>query len=187
MKEADGPGGRLKGTKATRLRTAIEGSQSVVFGKRRALTPSIELGLREDGGDTETGAGRDLGAGIKFADGASGLRGDVRIRRLLIHRAEGFAESGFSISVSYDARSSTPLGFNARVAPAWGTDTMSGAEGLWGRETMGGMGHDYLMGGGNRLDAEAGYGLALGSRLVGTPRIGTRASEWDATTRWATR
>ena len=89
----------------------------------------------------------DLGAGLVFADGGSGLSVDLRIRRLLMHQAEGFAESGFSISVSYDPRPSTPLGFNARIAPGWGTDTMSGAEGLWGRETMGGMGHDHLMGG----------------------------------------
>ena len=179
-KAARGPGGKLKASNAavSRLRTAIEGSQKMSIGTRIALSPSVEIGIRQDGGDAETGAGMDLGAGVVFADGGSGLSVDLRIRRLLMHQAEGFAESGFSISVSYDPLPSTPLGFNARVAPGWGTDTMSGAEGLWGRETMGGMGHDYLMGGGNRLDAEAGYGLALGSRLVGTPRVGMRASQY---------
>ena len=144
--------------------------------KRIALTPSVEIGVRQDGGDAETGTGMDLGAGVVFADGVSGLAIDLHVRRILAHEAEGFAENGFSIAVSYDARPSTPLGFSARVAPGWGADATGGAETLWDRETMGGLGHDHPMGGGNRLDAEAGYRLALGSRFVGTPRVGVRTS-----------
>ena len=55
---------------------------------------------------------------------------------------------------------------------------MSGAGALWGRETMGGMGHDTLFGGGNGLDTEVGYGLPTGARFVGTPRVGLRTSEY---------
>ena len=56
---------------------------------------------------------------------------------------------------------------------------MSGAQALWGRESMGGMGHDPMMGsGGQRLDSEVGYGLPIGSRFVGTPRAGVRTSEY---------
>ena len=36
---------------------------------------------------------------------------------------------------------------------------------------MGGLAHGGIAQG-NRVDAEAGYWLAVGSRLVGTPRIG---------------
>ena len=85
---------------------------------------------------------------------------DIRVRRLLVHQAEGFAESGMSISVSYNPTPSTPLGFTARVSPAWGGDAMSGAEALRGHESMAGMNHDPLMNGrGQRLDTEVGYGL----------------------------
>ena len=84
-----------------------------------------------------------------------------------------------SISVSYNPTPTTPLGFTARVSPAWGGDAMSGAEPLWGRESMGGMSHDPMMSsGGNRLDTEVGYGLPIGSRFVGTPRAGVRTSEY---------
>ena len=108
----------------------------------------------------------DLGAGLVLADGVTGLAVDIRVRRLLVHQAEGFAESGMSISVSYNPTPSTPLGFTARVSPAWGGDAMSGAEALWGRESMGGMGQDHLLGGGgNRLDTEVGYGLPIGSTV----------------------
>ena len=176
-----GPGGNLDSTNATvnRLRTAIEGSQSMTVASRMALTPSIEIGIRQDGGDAETGTGMDLGAGLVLADGVTGLAVDIRVRRLLVHRAEGFAESGMSISVSYNPSPETPLGFSARVAPAWGGEAMSGAEALWGRESIGGMGHDALLGGGgSRLDTEIGYGLPMGARFVGTPRAGLRTSEY---------
>ena len=200
----------------SRLRTALEGSQSMTIASRMALTPSIEIGIRQDGGDAETGRGMDLGAGLVLADGViaidirvrrllvpqdggdaetgrgmdlgaglvladgvTGLAIDIRVRRLLVHQAEGFAESGMSISVSYNPRPATPLGFTARVSPAWGGDAMSGAEALWGRESMGSMSHDPLMNsGGQRLETEVGYGIPIGSRFVGTPRAGVRTSEY---------
>ena len=179
--ESNGPGGRLRGTSAgvNRLRTALEGSQNMQVGGRIALTPSVEVGIRQDGGDAETGTGMDVGAGLVFADAVTGLSVDVRVRTLVVHQAEGFAERGVSISVSYDPTPSTPLGFTARVSPAWGGDAMSGAEALWGRETMGGMGRNHLVGGGaNRLDTEVGYGLPVGRRFVGTPRVGLATSEY---------
>ena len=49
---------------------------------------------------------------------------------------------------------------------------MSGAEALWSSGSVSQMG---LYGGrdtAGRMDAEVGYGLRLGSRLVGTPRAG---------------
>ena len=116
-----------------------------------------------------------------FADAVTGLAVDVRVRRLLVHPAAGFAESGMAVSVSYDPTPSTPLGLTARFAPAWVADAMSGAEALWGRETMGGMGMaggGMLPGGGNRLATEVGYGLPVGSLFVGTPRIGVRNSQY---------
>ena len=179
--ESNGPNGRLKGTSAAvnRLRTALEGSQSMEVGGRIALTPSVEVGIRQDGGDAERGTGMDVGAGLVFADAVTGLSVDFRIRTLVVHQAEGYAERGVSISVSYNPTPSTPLGFSARVSPAWGGDSMSGAEALWGRETMGGMGRNHLVGGGgNRLNTEVGYGLPVGARFVGTPRVGVATSEY---------
>ena len=180
-KAVDGPGGRLAATDAAvnRLRTALEGSHTLTIGTRMALTPSVEVGIRHDGGDADTGTGMDVGAGLVFADAVTGLSVDVRVRRLVVHQADGFAEHGLSISVSYNPTPTTPLGFTARVSPAWGGDAMSGAEALWGRESMGGMGHESVMGsGGHRLDTEVGYGLPIGSRFVGTPRAGVRTSEY---------
>ena len=175
----DGPAGRLKATDAavTRFRTGLEGSRAYTVGGRLSLTPSVEVGLRHDGGDAETGAGMDVGAGLIVADASTGLSVDVRVRTLLVHQDENFRERGVALSLSYNPTPSTPLGFVAKVAPSWGGQAQSGAEALWGRETMGGLAHGGLAQG-NRLDGEVGYGLPVGRRFVGTPRVGFSTSEY---------
>ena len=54
---------------------------------------------------------------------------------------------------------------------------MGGAQALWGRETMGGMA-DGGFAQGDRLDGEVGYGLPVGRRFVGTPRVGFSTSQY---------
>ena len=175
----DGPAGRLAATEAavTRFRTGLEGSRGYTLAGRLSLRPSVEVGLRRDGGHAETGTGMDVGGGLVVSDSSTGLSVDVRVRMLVVHEAEGFSERGMAVSLSYNPRPSTPLGFAARMAPSWGGEARSGAEALWGRETMGGMAHGSLAQG-NWLDGEVGYGLPLGSRFVGTPRVGFSASEY---------
>ena len=108
----DGPTGRLAATAAavTRFRTGLEGSRDYTLAGRLSLTPSVEVGLRQDGGDAETGAGMDLGAGLVVSDSSTGLAVDVRVRTLLVHQAEGFRERGMAVSLSYNPTPSTPLG-----------------------------------------------------------------------------
>ena len=175
----DGPAGRLKATDAavTRFRTGLEGSRAYTLAGRLSLKPSVEVGLRHDGGDAETGAGMDVGGGLTVSDASTGLAVDVRVRMLLVHQDEDFSERGVSLSLSYNPTPSTPLGFVARVAPSWGGQATSGAQALWGRETMAGMAHGGFAQG-NRLDGEVGYGLPVGRRFVGTPRIGFSTSEY---------
>ena len=64
----------------TRVRTALEASRGYVFGHGIALRPSLELGLRQDGGDAETGAGADVAASLIAADPLTGLSVDVWVR-----------------------------------------------------------------------------------------------------------
>ena len=175
----DGPAGRLAGTEAvvTRVRTALEASTGYVFGHGIALRPSLELGLRSDGGDAETGAGADVAGSLLASDPLTGLSVDVRVRTLLVHQDRRFRDQGVSVSFSYDPTPSTPLGFTARLAPSWGGQAMSGADALWGRDAMTGLG-EAGPGSGNHLDGELGYALPVGRRLVGTPRLGVTTSEY---------
>ena len=175
----DGPSGRLAATETavSRFRTGLEGSREFLLAGRISLRPSAEVGLRHDGGDAETGAGMDVGGGLIVADSSTGLALDVRMRMLVLHQADGFRERGMALSLSYDATPSTPLGFMARVAPSWGGEATGGAEALWGRDTMAGLA-DGGLGSGNRLDTEIGYGLPVGSRFVGIPRVGFAATPY---------
>ena len=178
----EGPGGNLTATAAavTRFRTGLEGSRGYTLAGRLSLRPSVEVGLRHDGGDAENGAGLDVGGGLVVSDASTGLTVDVRVRMLVVHQADGFdgfSERGMALSLSYNPTPSTPLGFTARVAPSWGGEATSGAEAMWGRETMAGMANGGLASG-NRLDGEVGYGLPVGSRFVGTPRVGVSTSEY---------
>ena len=175
----DGPAGRLAATEAavTRFRTGLEGSRDYTLAGRLSLRPSVEVGLRHDGGDAETGAGMDIGGGLIVSDASTGLTVDVRVRTLLVHQAEAFRERGMAVSFSYNPTPSTPLGLTARVAPSWGGQAASGAEALWGRETMAGLAHGGVADG-TRLDAELGYGLPVGSRFVGTPTVGVGTSAY---------
>ena len=172
----DGPGGKLAATAAavTRVRTGLEASRAFRFERGVSLQPRFEVGLRRDGGDAETGAGVDLAGGMTVADRGTGLSAAVSVRMLLAHQADGFAERGVSLSLSYDPTPSTPLGLTATVAPSWGGQATSGAEALWGRETMAGVAAGGPAEGG-RLEAALGYGMPVGGRFVGTPRVGLEA------------
>ena len=175
----EGPGGNLTATAAavTRFRTGLEAARGYALAGRLSLRPSVEVGLRHDGGDAETGAGLDLGGGLVVSDASTGLAVDLRVRTLVMHQAEGFRERGMALSVSYNPTPATPLGFTARVAPSWGGEARSGADAMWGRETMAGLAHNRAVNG-TRLDTEIGYGLPVGNRFVGTPRAGVSKSEY---------
>ena len=177
----DGAAGRLNASEAgvTRVRTALEGSRGFALGGGRlSLTPSVEVGLRRDGGDAETGAGMDVGGGLAFTDTVTGLSLDVRVRTLVVHQADGFTERGMSLSFGWDPTPSSPLGLTARVAPSWGGESRGGAETLWGNQMAYGMGSHQMYGSGERVDAEVGYGLPVGARFVGTPRVGLSTSQY---------
>ena len=60
------PGGRLAATTGamSRLRTGLEGSRDYTLGGRLSLRPMVEVELRHDGGDPDTGPCMGLGSGV---------------------------------------------------------------------------------------------------------------------------
>ena len=175
----DGTSGRLNASEAgsTRLRAALVGSRNLAMGTRLSLTPSVEAGVRQDGGDAETGAGLDLGGGLLLSDSVLGLSLDLRVRALVVHQAAGFRDRGVALSLDWDPTPSSPLGLRVRLTPQWSGQAPSGAEALWGRDTMTGF-NAAGVGPGNRFSGEVGYGLPLGTRFAGIPRLGFGSSEY---------
>ena len=147
-----------------RLRFAAEASHEYVFPSGRSLAPRGEIGLRHDGGDGETGAGIELGTGLRFRDPDEGWTVDGFGRRLMT-RGGLPREWGFGASVTVNADPSG-RGPSARLTQSWGR-TGSGLHRLWEDENIGGPPERAP---GRRLELQLGYGFgAFGGRGVLTP------------------
>ena len=173
---------------AHRLRLVLEGSRGFAWAEGRRLTPTMEVGLRHDWGDAETGFGLELGGRVQYADPALGLTIEAAVRGLLAHEDSDYEEWGASGTVRV-APGAMGQGLSLTLAPAWGA-TASGVDGLWSRQTTAGLAPQ-----GNRaapvgrLNAEIGYGVAapFGTGLL-TPYAGTVLSDGaDRTYRVGTR
>ena len=178
-----GANGNLAAAEATvtRLRLGLEAERPFSFGgpdaaARATLTPSLELGLRHDGGDAETGFGLDLGGGITLSHPARGLQVEVRGRGLLSHAAEGFRDQGFSGSLSWQQRPDSDLGTMLSLSQTMGGSSSGGADALLSRVNLEGLAANDDEGNGlqhQRTDLQIRYGfLALGDRFTLTPELG---------------
>ena len=177
-------GGNLDATRAdtSRLRLVLEGSRTFALGEGGGLTPSLEAGLRHDGGDAETGTGVELGAGLRYTDPASGLTVDARVRGLVAHEDADYREWGASGSVRIEPGPSG-RGLSLSLTPAWGV-AEGGAERLWSLGDARGLAANDAADPGSRLEAELGYGLSvLGGRAVATPWAGMTRSGGSETLR----
>ena len=172
-------------TDTSRVRLILDGSRSFEMGGG-TLTPSLELGLRHDGGDAETGTGVEVGAGIRYAQGGVTVEGAVRT--LVAHEEAGYEEWGASGSVRIDPGASG-RGLAFSVAPTWG-NASSGAASLWSAHDASALAPDGEFEAGRRLEVEAGYGLGV-PRALGTmtPYLGLSLADgsersWRAGARW---
>ena len=178
-----GSGGHLEASQAdvTRVRLALEGTRPFGLGGDAVLTPSLEVGVRHDGGDAETGFGADIGAGIALSDPARGLSAEVRARGLLTHEAQGMRERGLSGTLAFDPSPETERGLSLEVTQSVGAQGEGGVDALLERSTFGDLaaeeGDDLSA---RRLDARIGYGLGiLDDRWTATPELGFGLSDRD--------
>ena len=157
-----------------RLRLTLEGSREVKF-ESGVLTPFLEVGLRHDGGDAETGSGLELGGGLRWA-GLKGFAVEVRARGLLAHEESDYEEWGVSASIGLSPGEGD-RGLSMRVGSVWGAAS-GGVERLWSQRALAGSSFDPDA----RLEAEVGYGLGAMRGLL-TPYTGLSLSESGETWR----
>ena len=179
-------GGNLEPTRATvtRLRFGVEGSRPILFDGGFTLTPSLEIGVRHDGGDAETGFGLDLGGGLALSDPKRGLQAELRGRGLLTHESKGFRDLGFSGSLAWEGNPGSDRGAKLRLTQTVGGSSSGGADALLSRTTLEGLAANDDGAGGNdelksrRLELKFGYGLsAFGDRFTWTPEVGVDLSD----------
>ena len=160
---------------ATRLRLGLEGTWRGLALGGGTLEPRLELGLRHDGGDAETGFGLDAGAGLAWTHPRNGLRLQLSGRGLLSHESRGFREQGVAGSLSWHPRPERGRGPKLTLTRTLGGASSGGAGALLGQRTLAGLGANDT---GEplesrRLEVGFGYGFAvLGDRFTSTPEIG---------------
>ena len=167
-------------TDTSRLRLALEASRTLALDSDRALTSTLQLGVRHDGGDAEIGQGVDIKAALRYADPARGLSVEGAIHRLISHEDADYEEQGVSASVrlSPDAAG---LGLSLSLASSWSAGaTRTNPWSILNAETSS---ENSNLNSATRLDAELGYGLpAFGNQSVQTPYFGFSLSDSADTT-----
>ena len=181
-----GAPGHLAAAKAqtSRVRLLLDGSRTFAVGEGRALTPSLEVGFRHDGGDAETGLGLEVGGRLRYHDPGRRLTAEAGARSLVAHRDADYAEWGASASVGI-VPDGSGRGLSLRIAPSLGAAGGGGAERLWSHDDARGL----AAGAGrfepaSRLEAEIGHGFAVfGGRGTATPHAGLSRSGGSQTRR----
>ena len=160
----------------TRLRLGLEGTwRGLALGEAGTLVPRLEIGVRHDGGDAETGFGLDLGGGLAWSDPKRGLAAEVSGRGLLTHESRGFRDRGISGSFAWEPGGGTGRGPSVTLSQTVGSSATSGMDALLGRETLAGLaanddGNELEN---RRLELRLGYGFAaFGDRFTATPELG---------------
>ena len=164
----------------TRLRLGLEGTWRGLGLGSGVLAPRLEVGVRHDGGDAETGFGLDLGGGLAWSDPATGLRAEASGRGLLTHESAGLDERGFAGALGWDPRPGTDRGPSLTVRQTLGRAASGGAQALLGRTTLAGLAAnddgDELQR--RRLEVTFGYGFgAFGGRFTARPEAGLAVSQ----------
>ena len=157
--EVRGLAGVVANVQRLRLASEVGGRWDLSGGS--AITSRVELGARFDGGDAETGAGAEAGAGLGYVHDGIGLSVDAQGRTLVAHQASSLREWGASVAVRLQpSREAGGLSFT--VEPTWG-NAASGMAMLWRDGPTGGTGA-----GGAALGAssawQAGGGPLAGGR-----------------------
>ena len=173
---------------ASRLRLVLEAGRSFALGEGAVLAPALELGLRHDGGDAETGTGVEVGGRIRYTDAGSGLTVEANARTLVAHEDSGYEEWGAGGSVRLDPGASG-RGLSLTIAPVWGTPS-SGVDRLWSARDAAGLAPGGEFEAESRLEGEIGYGLGaprglgLVTPYAGLSLAGGGGRAWRLGARW---
>ena len=175
-------GGNLAAAEAdvTRLRLGLEGTWRGLEIGTGTLAPRLEVGVRHDGGDAETGFGLDLGGGLAWSDPGTGIRAELNARGLLSHASDGFRDRGIAGSFGWDPTPDSDRGPSLTLSQTLGLSARGGADALLGRTTMAGLaandpGNELER---RRLEVKLGYGFgAFDDRFTATPEVGFGMSE----------
>ena len=155
-----------------RLTLALAHRQALGKGE---LMPSLEAGLRHDGGDGEATTGLEVVGGLRYVLPYLGLTLDGRLRGLALAEND-YEEWGGEFLVHVDPGPSG-LGLALNLTSGYGV-VASGVQGMWQEDRAGQAGQTGYGSGAYRprlrprLEAELAYGWSVGGRSLFTPYSG---------------
>ena len=139
-----------------------------------AFEPDVEVGLRLDGGDAETGFGMEMAAGIALMDPSRGLQARVRAHGLLTHENSDFRERGLVGSLAWKPNPASQRGLRMSLSQTMGVSATQGVDALLRSDAVqrfNATGHDALDR--HSWEATLSYGMhVLGGGFTGTPHVG---------------
>ena len=152
-----------------RARAGVEASHTSALESGATVTPSVEVAARLDGGGGNE-AGVEVSAAVLYADPATGVGVEARGRMLALYSDSAYSEYGASITASVSPGPGGE-GLSLALSPRFGAPTGGGGTAaLWSGDRFGLTDEAVRRETAMALDAEAGYGFAVGSgRGVLTP------------------
>ena len=155
----------------TRLRLGLEGSWRSALAEGGHVTPKLELGMRHDGGDAETGFGVEVGGGLAWVDPTLGLSLDLSGRTLITHDADDLKDRGFAASLVFDPEPASDRGLSLGLRQDWGGQADGGLDALFRTDPL--ADRTGSSDTASRWAAEAAYGFpAFSGRFTGSPHGG---------------
>ncbi len=150
------------------FRLGLEGTWRRPLAEGGSLVPRLDLGLRQDTGDAETGLGLEVRGGVRWEAPARGLTLDMTGQTLLAHSDREFETWGGTATVQWDPDPVSAAGPTLTLRQTYGAGGVSGAGTFWTENpaaVLPAPGPANL-----HLTAEFGWGLPLQSGL-GVPHV----------------
>ena len=159
----------------TRLRLGLEGSWATALEGGGSLTKTLELGMRHDEGDAETGLGMEAGGGIAWSNPSQGITIDLSGRTLVAHEESDFEDWGVSASFVIDPNRASDRGPSFTLRRELGGKAEGGLDALFAHDALERRTGMEAAGG---WVAEASWGVpAYGGRFTGVPYAGLRTTD----------
>ena len=159
----------------TRLRLGLEGTwRGLGTAAGGTFVPTLEIGVRHDGGDAETGFGVDIGGRLAWTDPSLGIEAALAARGLATHEDGSLGDRGLAGEFAWDPRPGSEHGPRLSLRHAVGAEAMGGMAALLQPDTARRLTAAPGDEAGRRtLEARLGYGFALfGGRWTGVPEVG---------------
>ena len=86
----------------SRLRVGLEAVRPFPLPNDASLLPSLEVGIRHDGGDAESGFGLEVGAALAWHDPQRGISAELEGRSMVTHVEEEFRQQGLAVSFAWE-------------------------------------------------------------------------------------